>query len=253
MSKPFGRPEDNFTTMHNDIMDKILPACTGSEFKVLMVIFRKTRGWNKRQDEISYSQLRKHSGIKSNSTIQRAINGLEDKGMIFIKHNDLGETTTYILNMDYIPFTENVNPPITKTVTPPFTENVNTKDISLKKIRERDFEPTYEEMQYVNWFVEASEVEMPYNPKRFADWIVEVAEWEKLKVCKQEIIDAMKIADKKGMGSNIVRPASLTSFIKGNRGSKKRNNEIPKYSPDETFPAEDGYIYNLKGEVVGTV
>ena len=127
--KPFAR-QGNFTAVDNAIFDHIMPKLNGSEWMVLCLIIRKTIGWHKDADGISYSQFIEHTGIKSNTTIQKALNGLIDKRLIELgKSSDPTAPHHYRLNKKYtIGITETVTQPITFSVTQPLTETVNTKE-----------------------------------------------------------------------------------------------------------------------------
>lgn len=69
----------NYTQIPNIILDNI-DKFSNTEFKILLLICRKTFGWHKEKDKISYSQLIK-TGLGKN-TIPRAINTLKDNGYI---------------------------------------------------------------------------------------------------------------------------------------------------------------------------
>jgi len=69
----------NYTQIPNIILDNI-DKFSNTEFKILLLICRKTFGWHKEKDKISYSQLIK-TGLGKN-TIPRAINSLKDNGYI---------------------------------------------------------------------------------------------------------------------------------------------------------------------------
>jgi phage replication O-like protein O len=130
MSKPYDNPEKEFTMVHNSLFDKVMRDVSPNAYKILMTIFRKTRGWNKDTDSISYSQLREFTGIGSNATVQRALKELEGKGHIFIIKGDEGFGDSYMaLNPDY----DTDQDTVTETVKGGVTETVNTKDILLNK------------------------------------------------------------------------------------------------------------------------
>lgn len=133
MSKPFDSPERNFMLVHNDVVDKILPLCSANEFKILMVIFRKTRGWSKDTDKISYSQMKEATGIGSDATIRKATKALEENGMIFIAPGEDGEPSTYMLNRnyDYYPLQNMKRPSLESEVTP--LQKVKTQNTYLNK------------------------------------------------------------------------------------------------------------------------
>jgi len=101
MIKPFAKPEQEFMMVHNSVIDEIMPLCSASEFKILMAIFRKTRGWGKEIDRISYSQLMEMTGIKSVTTISNATSALQEKGMIVMVQGNVVTANSYMLNVDY--------------------------------------------------------------------------------------------------------------------------------------------------------
>ena len=98
--KPFDKPESQFCQLHNSIFDVIMHRLTSNEWKVLCAIFRKTRGWDKFEDDISYSQILGLTGIGSRSTISKALQGLIQKNMV-VAIISTGVTTHYILNTSY--------------------------------------------------------------------------------------------------------------------------------------------------------
>jgi len=98
--KPFNKPESQFTQLHNSIFDVIMRLCTNSEWKILSAVLRKTRGWDKPGDDISYSQIKELTGIASSSTIATALKGLIHKDMVIASKHD-GATTFYQLNQNY--------------------------------------------------------------------------------------------------------------------------------------------------------
>lgn len=147
--KPFDKPESQFTQAHNSIFDVIMRQCTGSEWKVLCAIFRKTRGWDKVEDDISYSQIKELTGISSSSTVSKAVQGLVSKRMVIVS-GSFGVTSHYQLNIDYTieqtcpesvqveseesDLSKNCTGSCPESVHPTCPESVHTKDIkSLNK------------------------------------------------------------------------------------------------------------------------
>ncbi len=82
--------------MSNDVFDYYMKDMTGSEFKVLMAICRKTIGWHKDTDAISISQIEKMTGL-SNVKIIAAIKSLESRELIAVDRKR-GETSHYTIN-----------------------------------------------------------------------------------------------------------------------------------------------------------
>lgn len=142
--KPFNKPESQFTQMHNTIFDVIMPLCKPNEWQVLCAIIRRTRGWDKTSDDISYSQIQSKTGISSYSTIQKAVEGLVKKNMITTS-GEAGKTKNFKLNTEFTvetTFTEtvkvendlykNCKGDVYENCKGTFTDSVNTKD-SLNK------------------------------------------------------------------------------------------------------------------------
>jgi hypothetical protein len=69
---------------------------------------RRTKGWGKRADAISYAQIKDGTGIKSDTTVSRAIGELLEMNCILSKGNpDQRITSQYALNRKYeIPLNE---------------------------------------------------------------------------------------------------------------------------------------------------
>lgn len=70
---------------------------SGEEWMMLMVIFRKTYGWNKKEDEISLSQFARLTGLRKQSCF-RAIKKLHQKGVI---KKGCGKVVKYSFEKDY--------------------------------------------------------------------------------------------------------------------------------------------------------
>lgn len=87
-----------FTMIHNYVLDEMMPALKPSTFKVLMLIIRKTKGWGKDADSISYSQLRDGTGIKSDATLSSAISELAELKYIVVDNDDKWSANNYKLN-----------------------------------------------------------------------------------------------------------------------------------------------------------
>lgn len=133
--------EPNYTQIPNEFLDNIMPTLSGAENVVFLVIMRKTFGWHKKKDKISYSQIREGSGISSNTTIQTALKKLQEKGLIFIVKEKKGITyevnITETVNEENEDLYKNCKDTFTETVNikdKTFTESVNTKESNIKKL-----------------------------------------------------------------------------------------------------------------------
>lgn len=66
-----------FTRIENDILEKLVTSnLSSAELKVTLLIIRKTNGFNKETDQISYSQLVKETGL-SRQTISNCLTQLQ--------------------------------------------------------------------------------------------------------------------------------------------------------------------------------
>jgi len=72
------KPQDkSFTKIPNELMEVLMnPALTAAEQKILLYVARKTYGYHKRTDQISYSQFKNKLGL-SQPTLCRAISRLK--------------------------------------------------------------------------------------------------------------------------------------------------------------------------------
>lgn len=87
----------------NVIFDDILPNLMDSEVRVVIAIARKTFGFNKDADEISYSQFEKMTTYKRASLI-RIMERLEIKGVINVRRVKGGSkkvSNTYSINLEW--------------------------------------------------------------------------------------------------------------------------------------------------------
>lgn len=122
----------NTTQIPNAMIDEWMSHLTGSEFKIVMYVARRTYGFGKEEDSISLNQLA--NGIKrkdgtvldrgtglSRSTVADAAKNLEQK-KILVRSQHSSETrgdepTSWKLNLDRIP--KSATPPVSRNRTPP--------------------------------------------------------------------------------------------------------------------------------------
>lgn len=93
--------ENGYTKIANEIIEKLCSyRISGEENLILWVIFRKTYGFNKKDDHIALDQFKKLTKLKK-PTIQRAITKLENKKIIIVKRDsDIGNTYKFNKNFD---------------------------------------------------------------------------------------------------------------------------------------------------------
>lgn len=77
--------ENGFIKISNEIYEALMRVrLASSENRILMAIFRKTYGFNKKEDRISLSQFAEMTGISRRNCL-RVIQGLKNKNLITVK------------------------------------------------------------------------------------------------------------------------------------------------------------------------
>lgn len=97
---PF-QPQDNFTVFSNYVLDVIMPELKPTHWKVLCFIIRKTIGWQKANDILSYSQIMQGTGISGRATVNSALKELIELNYISVIETNNGEANGYKLNTGY--------------------------------------------------------------------------------------------------------------------------------------------------------
>lgn len=124
-----------FMRIHNSLFDIVMPSLGPNSWKVYCFIIRKTWGYSKDTDAVSYSQIAKGCGISSPQTVSSAIKELR-KGNYIFTSGEGWETTQYRLN-DQLEIDkgryENRSGAATKIVVALATKIVDTKDIQKKQ------------------------------------------------------------------------------------------------------------------------
>lgn len=85
----------------NALIDEVLDKISGNACKIYLLIVRKTRGWHKEADRISYSQIQKYTGLNSRTTISKALDELIDLGLIIKEQGNQKSSNEYKLNDDF--------------------------------------------------------------------------------------------------------------------------------------------------------
>lgn len=88
----------NYTQISNDFIDNYLHKCSGAEAKIFLAITRKTIGWHKIVDQISYSQIKMLTGLSTNA-LKSAIEKLIKKDLIHQYPNTNGQGYLYDIAM----------------------------------------------------------------------------------------------------------------------------------------------------------
>jgi hypothetical protein len=92
-------PAFAFTKTPNTLFDEYLPQLSGNEVKLLCALVRHTLGFHRLSVDLSFSQLKSATGIKSRDTLDQAIQSLEKLGMFRVLRNaGRHRCNRYVLN-----------------------------------------------------------------------------------------------------------------------------------------------------------
>lgn len=87
---------NNYSQISNYFIDEVMQKCSGGSVKLFIAISRKTIGWHKASDRISYSQLKLLTGLSTNA-IKSGITELIKLNLI--SQNDTKYGYVYDLNI----------------------------------------------------------------------------------------------------------------------------------------------------------
>jgi phage replication O-like protein O len=95
--QPFS-DDGGFTCLTNYVLDVVMPSLPPNAWKILCFVIRKTRGWNKEKDRLSYSQIAAGTGIDSDATVRAALKLLIERGFVIATAGSAWRAMSYSLN-----------------------------------------------------------------------------------------------------------------------------------------------------------
>lgn len=143
---PFADPDIKYTMMDNYLFDRIMPVVKPNAWKILCLIIRKTRGWHKVSDQISFSQIKAGTGISSDETVSNALKQLVSKRYILAKKGGQWDATEYEINANFSTSIIEVERetttdievvPTTEIEVTPTTIIEDTKETPLNKVKDK--------------------------------------------------------------------------------------------------------------------
>jgi phage replication O-like protein O len=147
----------NYTQIPNVFFDEYMKNLSGSEYKIMCAIARKTFGWHKEYDRISYSQISEITGISSKETINKALKILLEKNYIIaIKNN---QCIKYAINITESEPVQKMNRygncTNTGTGTVPAEQKTGTEIVHTKEIlnKNKEIEKQIRERERENLFL----------------------------------------------------------------------------------------------------
>lgn len=122
----------------NAFVDEALDKVSGNACKIYLLIVRKTRGWNKEADRISFSQIQKATGIGSSATVDKCLKELLEFGLINVKTGNEKLANKYSLNDDFC--TSKIKVATSKNEVGGTSKIEDTENNSFKTTREKTSE-----------------------------------------------------------------------------------------------------------------
>ncbi len=93
--------ENGYTPIANELLEALAKTkLTDGERRVLVIVLRKTYGWNKKEDGISLTQFQQETGLPR-SNICRSAKSLVARMILGSRQNGTSKSTTYWVLKDY--------------------------------------------------------------------------------------------------------------------------------------------------------
>lgn len=131
--------ENGFTRLANEILDHlVLPGINGSEYRIAILVLRKTYGFSKKKDKISLTQFQKGTSMKRAHVVE-TIKSLVDKRIL------LKEGNSYVFNKNWedwvvhkrVPSTQKCTTLVHKRVPKVVHKSIHTKE-SIKETNTKE-------------------------------------------------------------------------------------------------------------------
>lgn len=143
--------ENGHTDIANEIVEKLAHyRLSGEEWQCLLVVWRKTYGWKKKDDEISLSTFESMTGIKR-ANVVRTLKKLVSKKILGSSDIDTRHAKRYWFNKDFEQWgpvikkdTTSINndtPPVSILITRPVSKKIPSKETSSKETSTKEKPP----------------------------------------------------------------------------------------------------------------
>lgn len=139
--------ENGFTAIANELMDALIKVdLSGQEFKIALLIIRKTYGFNKKDDAVSLTQMMGFTGM-GKIRCSQVVNRLQLMKIITVTENINGIGKKYKLNKDFEKWdtvNENINryrkmkSTVNVLINGPLMKTLTTKDTITKDTITKD-------------------------------------------------------------------------------------------------------------------
>lgn len=122
-----------YTVFDNVFLDHVLPSLKLSSWAVFCVIMRKTIGWQKESDEVSYSQIKNGTGIQTNATVSAAIKELKQKELILTTSAE-GKSNLFTLNREFTIEVPDQYPGTSSKIEQDFSTSSKNEQVPVQKL-----------------------------------------------------------------------------------------------------------------------
>lgn len=147
--------ENGYTRIADAILEKIAKTkLNGTQFRILMIVWRSTYGWNKKEYELSLGYLSEATGIHKQQ-IKREIDVMIEKKILVVVKKSTYTTGREIgFNKNYVgsvqstkksTVSENADPTVSELVYPTVSENAyQNKDINKQSNKQSIYQEIYD-------------------------------------------------------------------------------------------------------------
>ena len=239
--KPFHN-QNGYTAFNNYILDHIMPSLSPNAWKVLCFIIRKTSGWQKPSDDISFSQIRDGTGIGSDPTVLKSLEELEQNQHIIITRTDeQWKSNNYRLNLDFSITIETIVEDTIETTVGSTIETIDTKE-KRKTKKERlpkgngsNPSPLLPDTEFSRMFFEILKTEFHAKGRRAPQKFPSLACKRKFDARATYLNGNLKNAVERALEKGILSIPQITDFIAKWEPSKNGHKPIPSQTvPDST-------------------
>ena len=93
--------KNGYTRIAHELLEALcLVGLNGAEFRVVLAVVRATYGWQKREAELSLTDLRNMTGL-GRRTLIYSVQNLQTKNVMQVTKQEHGQRNLYALNKDY--------------------------------------------------------------------------------------------------------------------------------------------------------
>lgn len=140
--------ENGYTRIADEILEKVAKTkLNGTQFRILMIVWRSTYGWQKKEHELSLGYLSKATDIHKQQ-IKREVDKMIKEEILIIKEEStytkprvIGFNKNYVNSIQAtkkIPVSENADPTVNESVYPTVSENADQNKDSNKHNKYKD-------------------------------------------------------------------------------------------------------------------